>query len=140
MGYQFKSCAMAFVLLGLGLGFFAQNGGGLAEASTRYGLSTEAEVFVADCQNALHEYDRDFAPEVTPAKGCACLAGQIAQTNSSDFAAAGVLVTSVVALPTTPRQSKPDWATIATDAGITDMKLGELLQVSYTAMGTCSAV
>lgn len=139
MGYQFKSIATTFVFLGLGLAFFAQNGSGLAEASTRTTLSQDAQAFATTCQNALHDHDRAFSSDVGPAQGCACLASQIAQTDNRDFTATSVLLAGVIAHSETSDISEPDWAAIATDAGISDLKLGELLQASYTAIGSCSA-
>jgi hypothetical protein len=137
MGYLIKSITMVGVVTGLWVGLFAQNGQGLAAASTQHGLSQEAQTFANDCQNALHTYGHDFAPQMSVSQGCDCLAGQLEQTNGADFGAARVILVGLISYPAGPSASEPDWATIALDAGITDLMLGHLLQASHAAMGQC---
>ena len=97
--YLFRSVLTIFVLSGFGLNLLTQLDGGLAAASTQKGLTPDAATYAAQCQRTLHSYDHDFAPEISVAAGCDCMARTLASDTSADFGAAGALLVGLVVQP-----------------------------------------
>ena len=137
MVYVFRSVLTIFVLSGFGLNLLTQLDGGLAAASTQTGLTPDAASYAAQCQQTLDTYDHDFAPQISVADGCGCMARALADTAGADFGAASALLVGLVAQP---EETKVDWSAVATQAGLTQDELGSVLQASYTAAGMCGQV
>lgn len=95
-------------------------------------LTTQA--FAASCQQTLTQSDYDFSMGVSAAEGCGCFAATLAQNTGADLAATDVLLREVVA---SDSAVEPDWSAIATTVGVDDMKLGQLLQMTNSAIGMC---
>lgn len=93
-----------------------------------------AQAFAASCQQTLAQNDHDFSAGVSAAAGCGCFAANLAQNTGADLAATSLLLREVVASDST---REPDWAAIATTVGVDDMKLGQLLQMTNSAIGMC---
>lgn len=95
-------------------------------------LTTQA--FAASCQQTLAQSDHDFSTGVSAADGCGCFASTLAQNPNADLAATSLLLREVIASDST---QEPDWSAIATTVGVDDMKLGQMLQMTNSAIGMC---
>ncbi|MDX8347704.1 hypothetical protein SLH49_06870 [Cognatiyoonia sp. IB215446] len=140
MRYLIRSIMTGIVMAGLGLNLLTQWDGGQAEAAVLPMLTHEANSFANQCAQTLDAYDHDFAPSVSVADGCTCLAQEMSRSHASDLPAAGIVLTGIVAHPTDGAAREPDWQGIAARAGISDAHLGALLQSSYTAVGICGRI
>lgn len=109
--------------------------GGLTEVpQTAASAPLTTQAFAASCQQTLAQSDHDFSAGVSAADGCGCFAATLAQNTSADLAATDLLLREVIASDNT---QEPDWSAIATTVGVDDMKLGQLLQMTNSAIGMC---
>lgn len=126
---------LAVVFLGgAGIWAYTQNAQAVAAAAEKYGLSDAAQEFASSCRSAMSSSDQEFKSGVATTEGCACIAGEVAKTNGEELVTASAVMEGIIKMSD---DAEPDWAAMASDAGIDEMKLGELLQVTYTAVGTC---
>ena len=138
MRYLTRSVMTATLLAGLGLNLLTQWDGGRAEAAVLPTLTHAANSFANQCAQTLDLHEHDFAPQVSVAQGCTCLAQEMSRGHATDLAAASIVLAGIVAHPVEGAAIEPDWRGIAMQAGISDAHLGALLQASYTAVGVCS--
>lgn len=96
--------------------------------------SFTTQTFAASCRQTLLDHDHDFSASVSVADGCGCFATAIAQSPTADLFTTSRLLREVVATEAT---REPDWSTIAQTVGVDDRTLGELLQMTNSAIGAC---
>ncbi|WP_341366554.1 hypothetical protein [Yoonia sp. BS5-3] len=133
-----KIIGIALVLGGIQLVGMWYFGKVHAELAEEYALSEDGLEYAISCENRLNWHDQEFTSGRDTLDGCGCIARNVQAEYPDDMVAGQTVVRDMINWLSEDEPTEPDWAALASEAGIDEALYEGLLFAGLSGLQACN--